>query len=386
MFKFDPYSLEIHADPFPAYKTLRDEYPCFWSEEANMWVLSRYEDISNALQDWETYSSSKGNLVDEFSGRAGNTLGTTDPPRHDHLRSLANLAFSRKSLDYLNGPVEELANEAIDKFIDRGSFDFIEDFSILITVGTIFKLLGLPTMDPKVVRDKVVLAVTSDPVTHTKPEENVQAFQWLVDYTGEQLDERRRVRTDDLLTGLLEAEIDGDKLTDTEVKLTSTMLIVAGVESLSSFLTLFGLNLHDYPDARKRVTEDPALTVDAIDESLRFNTSAQRFRRVLMRDVELHGQTMHKDDFVILCYGSANRDHRKFDKPDDYDIDRKPRGHLGFGAGKHICLGSNLGRLVTRVALDTLLKRIPDFHETDAERSWVTSTNFRGLTRFNLEF
>jgi hypothetical protein len=155
---------------------------------------------------------------------------------------------------------------------------------------------------------------------------------------------------------------------------------MAGVESLSSFMSMFALNLHDHPDARRRLAADPALIAPAIEESLRFNTSAQRFKRVVMRDKELHGQTMKPGDKVALAFGSANRDARKFPNPDIFDIDRRPQGHLGFGSGKHFCLGAQMARLVTEISMKCFLARVPDYHLAADTVAWNSSSNFRSPT------
>jgi cytochrome P450 len=160
---------------------------------------------------------------------------------------------------------------------------------------------------------------------------------------------------------------------------------MAGVESLSSFMSMFALNLHDHPDARRRVVANAALIEPAIEESLRFNTSAQRFKRVVMRATDLHGQSMGVGDRVALAFGSGNRDWRKFPDPDVYDIDRKPQGHLGFGVGKHFCLGSQMARLVTAVAMRRFLARVPDYHlAADKELAWNSSSNFRSPVALHL--
>ena len=148
---------------------------------------------------------------------------------------------------------------------------------------------------------------------------------------------------------------------------------MAGVESLSSFMSMFALNLHDYPDARRRIVAKPALMAPAIEESLRFNTSAQRFKRLVMRESELHGQTLKIGDKVALAFGAGNRDWRKFRNPDLYDIERRPQGHLGFGSGKHFCLGSQLARLVIEIAMRRFLERVPDYH--------LTTQGSRGIRR-----
>ena len=374
---FDLYSPEIDANPFPAYQRLREDYPCYWSQSAGLWILSRYDDIARAAQDWETYSSTGGNLIDELPGRAGATLGTTDPPRHDRLRALSMKAFSRKSVEQFSAPTLEIANRALDAIRAKGNFEFVEDFSSQITVGLLFRTMGLPARDHNDIRRKVILSVSTDKSVKGRTQAHLDAFRSLAEFLEAEVAERRRKPTDDLITHLAEAEIDGDRLSEREIIMTTATFVMAGVESLSSFMSLFALNMHDYPDARRRIVADFSLIAPAIEESLRFNTSAQRFKRTLMRDVELHGQTMRKGDKVALAYGSGNRDWRKFRNPDVYDIERRPQGHLGFGAGKHFCLGSQMARLVTEISMRRFLEAIPEFHLTANAIVWNSSSNFR---------
>ena len=377
---FDLYSPLIDADPFPYYAELRDKYPCYWSEGAKLWILSRYDNIVEAARDWETFSSSQGNMIDELPGRAGATLGTTDPPRHDRLRALSQSAFSRRNLDALIAPTLEIADRSLDRIVAQGSFEFINDFSSQITVGLLFRTMGLPERDHAEIRRKVILAVSTDKAVKGRTGEHIAAFKELSDFLSAEVAARRAKPTDDLITHLAEAEIDGDRLSEREVVLTTATFVMAGVESLSSFMSVFALNLHDYPDARRQLTADPALIAPAIEESLRFNTSAQRFKRVVMREKKLHGQTLHPGDKVALAYGSGNRDGRKFPDPDRFDIARRPLGHLGFGSGKHFCLGSQMARLVTEVAMRRFLERVPDYQLTVDKVSWNSSSNFRSPT------
>lgn len=384
MFSFDPYSPAVDADPFPFYKTLRDEHPCFWSSHANMWVLSRYADIVRALNDWQTYSSARGNLMDELPNRAGATLGTTDPPRHDRMRALIHHAFAKRNLNHLIAPIAATANEALDDVADKREFDFVQEVSSKVTVSLLFRMLGLPAADDNTVRDKAVLMVQSDPKTRQKGPEHIAAYEWMTHYAASILADRRCNPGDDLLSQLQQAEIDGERLTDREVLLTTTTLIMAGIESLSGFLTMFALNMADHPEARRKVVAEPARLPDAVEESLRYNTSAQRFRRALTKDVELHGQTMKQGDFVCLAYGSGNRDERQFPNPDVYDIERRPKGHLGFGGGVHACLGASIGRLATRVLFEEMHKRIPEYTRVAQELPWMPSTTFRSPLRLML--
>ncbi|MCB1544668.1 MAG: cytochrome P450 [Rhodoblastus sp.] len=377
MFSFDPYSPAIDSDPFPYYKRLRDEFPCFWSKEADMWILSRYDDILRALNDWQTYSSAKGNLMTELPNRAGATLGTTDPPRHDRLRGLIQKAFMKRNLEALAEPIRAIAAEAAAPLAKEKQFDFIEDFSSKFTVRVLFAALGLPMGDERTVRDKAVLMVQTDPKTRAKGPEHIAASDWMRDYAAGVIAERRANPQNDLISHFSTAEIDGDRLDEREVLLTTTTLIMAGIESLGGFMSMFALNMADYADARAACVKDPELLADAIEESLRFNTSAQRFRRCVTKDTELHGQTMKAGDFVCLAYGSGNRDERKYENPDVYDISRKPRGHLGFGGSVHACLGTAIARMSVKIAMEEFHKVVPNYARVQQQLPWMPSSTFR---------
>jgi hypothetical protein len=377
---FDLYSPLIDADPFPYYAELREKYPCYWSDGAQLWILSRYDDIVEAARDWQTFSSSQGNMIDELPGRAGATLGTTDPPRHDRLRALSQAAFLKRNLDRMVEPTLEIADRSLDRIVEQDSFEFINDYSSQITVGLLFRTMGLPERDHGDIRRKVILAVSTDKAAKGRTPEHIAAFKELSDFLTAEVAARRAKPTDDLITHLAEAEIDGDKLTEREVVLTTATFVMAGVESLSSFMSMFALNLNDYPDARRRLVAEPSLIAAAIEESLRFNTSAQRFKRTATRDIDLHGETIEAGDKVALAFGSGNRDGRKFPDPDTFDIARKPQGHLGFGSGKHFCLGSQMARLVSEIAMRRFLERVPEFHLTVDNLVWNSSSNFRSPT------
>jgi cytochrome P450 len=384
MFQFDPYSSAVDSNPFPLYKTLRDEHPCFWSQDAKMWILSRYADIFAALNDWQSYSSAKGNLMDELPGRAGATLGTTDPPRHNRLRALIQHAFTKRSLETISEEIRAVTLEQLATLRGRKQFDFVADFSSKVTTKILFRILGLPPGDDAVVRDKAVLMVQSDPVTRQKGPDHIAAYNWMQEYAGKVIAERTQNPHEDLISQFVLSEIDGEKLLEREILLTTTTLIMAGIESLGGFMTMFAYNMANFDAARRQCAANNALIPDAMEESLRFNTSAQRFRRCLTRDVEVHGQTMKAGDFVCMAYGSANRDERKFENADVYDITRKPRAHLGFGGGVHSCLGSMVARVAINIIFSELLQAFPEFKCADERLPWMPSTTFRSPMILNL--
>lgn len=380
MADFNLYSSAFDADPFPSYRELQENHPCFWSEEAQKWVLTRYDDVVNALNDWQTYSSAKGNLVDEFPGRAGNTLGSMDPPKHDEVRAVVQAVFAKRNLKHLEEPIKALAKQAIMNNIgDKPVFDFAKDFASEVTFEVLSALLGLPDLDKEQACANALLMVQTDPVTRQKGPEHMAAFQWVKEYASQVIALRDADPGDDLISQLITAEVGGCKLDLIQVELTVTTLIMAGIESLAGFLKMFAKNMANYPEQRARVVADMSLLPDAIEESFRFNTSAQRFRRCLTRDVTLHGQTMKAGDFVILAYGAANRDPRKYPDPDVYDIGRKPKGHVGMGGGVHLCLGNAISRLAVKSAMEVFLTEIPHFSQVEEEGDlvWIASSNFR---------
>lgn len=374
---FDIYSPEFDSNPYPVYATLRNEHPCYWHSGVKKWFLTRHADVSAAAANWKVFSSSQGNLVDEFAGRAGNTLGTMDPPRHDRLRALVQMAFTRKHLSALEPFVREQVREIIGRQAEARSFEFVSQVSTQITVSALSRLLGVDHDDPNELREKALLMVQTDPVLRTKAPIHLEAMDWMKALAVRHIAARRAQPQEDVITSLIQAEIDGEGLTEDELILTISTVIMAGVESLSGFLTMVALNLADHSQVRRSVAADPSLIPAFIDEVLRYNTNAQRFKRVAMQDIELHGQTIKKGDEVVLCFGAANRDERKFENPDSFDLDRPERGHLGFGGGVHMCLGVVLARMVTKLFLEELLKIMPEFSRNDDTLDWLPSTNFR---------
>jgi hypothetical protein len=388
---FDPYSRSVDSDPFPAYKVLRDEHPCYWSEAGDCWVITRHADITSCNQNWKVFSSASGNMLDDMPERTGNTLGTTDPPRHDHLRALIQAAFGRHSTEFLKEPIKANASESIDRIIDDGKLDFIADFSSPVTIAVLANMLGIDTGDATAVRKNVVNFLQSDPETRQKTDSQKASFEWLKDYAGAQIADRNvqiaaGQAGGDLITALIEAEIDGEKLRDAEILMTTLTLVMAGLESASSFLAMMALNLARHPESLRQIVADPGLISQSVEESLRFNTSAQRFRRTLTRDFELHGELMKAGDKVLLCYGAGNRDEREFPDPDSYDIHRRPKRHLGLGTGKHLCIGAPVARMLSQLAIGTFVSRIPNFRLADEELQWIASCTFRSPLRLPLEF
>ena len=379
--EFDPYAYQVHEDPYPVYARLRAEAPAYRNEALGFWALSRHADVLAGFRDWQHFSNRNGVSLDldAFHENAETTMSflAMDPPRHDRLRALVSRGFTPRRVSSLEPHIRALSVRYLDSFVEKGSCDFIRDFAGRLPMDVISEMLGVPAEDRPTLREWADLVVHREEGVRGLPPAAAQSALRMLHYFTELLADRRARPRDDLTGALIAAEIDGDRLSEREIVLTTATFVMAGVESLSSFMSMLALNLHDYPDARRRIVADPALMAAAIEESLRFNTSAQRFKRVVMRETELHGQRLKVGDKVVLAFGSGNRDWRKFPDPDVYDVERRPQGHLGFGSGTHFCLGSQMARLVTEVAMKRFLERVPNYHLTTPALAWNSSSNFR---------
>lgn len=371
---FRLYDERLDIDPFPGYRMLRDHAPCYWVPDAKAWIITRYDDVATAAKDWETYSSQSGNLIDEISGRAGGTLGTTDPPKHDRLRRLVQSAFSRKHIADFEPTIAAICQQTFNALDMSRGFDFVEKVSAPITVNAIMALLGFEAECPVSLRRDVVLSIATDKALKGRSSEMDMAFGNVKAFVETQIG---KSGPEGMIGRLRDASVSGNTLTEREVTLTAAMFVIAGIESLSGFLAMAMLNLGQHPQVQNELRESQGLVPAFIEETLRFNGSAQRFGRVATRDVELHGQRIRMGDKVILAFGSANRDERRFKDPDRFDLHRDTSGHLGLGIGVHFCIGNILARMISRHCLMHLLASSKELALLDGGTSWISSSNFR---------
>ncbi len=381
MVRFNPYSYEFHDDPFPVYRQLRDDAPCYRNEELGFWALSRYVDVVAALHDPHRYCSRYGITLED--GNPLPMLLTTDPPAHTRLRRLVSRAFTPRRVTDLEPSVRALSTRYLAALDDRANADLIGDYAALLPMDVISKLLGVPDGDQQQLRK------WSDALLHREegnPEvtpEGIDAATHLYKYFAAFVaDKRARPGDDDFTSALIAAEADGERLDDAQVVGFCFLLIIAGNETTTKLLGNCLLALQRFPDARAKVTADHARISDVIEETLRFEGSTQVMARTLAEAVEMHGAKMAAGDKVLLLLGSGNRDERVWREPDVFDIDRSwPTHHLGFGHGIHVCLGAALARLEMRVSLEEFLTRHPGYEIDVAGLERVHSGNVRGYSR-----
>jgi len=357
---YSPFDPQVIADPYPAYRELRANAPVYWSAEASSWVLSRYDDISAALADPLTYSSASGVYPTpagmDMTQMLLPMLLMSDPPRHTQLRQLVSRAFTPRRIATLELSVHTIVRDLLDEVPAAGAWDFVSGFSGPLPAFVIADLLGIPREDQDHFRTLSTTLVQSNPM-QDQMGVGMEAAAALYDYLSTFLAERRAQPGDDLMTALVQAEVDGQHLSEEELLGFCFLLLVAGHETTTNLLSNSVIVLAAHPESRRQLQVEPDLVPPAIEELLRYDSPVQGIGRTLTRPVELHGQRMNPGDSVLLLFGSANRDYRAFNDAEVFDIARRPERHLALGRGIHFCLGASLARMETRIALAALLDR-----------------------------
>ncbi len=387
---YDPYAYAIHEDPYPVYARLREEAPAWRNEKLGFWALSRHADVLAAFKDPSRYSSRHGVSVDPdaFSEKASANMSflAMDPPRHTRMRALVSRGFTPRRVSELEPRIREIARQHLAGFAEAGRCEFIAEFAGRLPMDVISELVGVPEADRPELRRLADLVVHREEGVSGLPPATIESAMKLVQYFRGHLGERRRQPRDDLTGALLEAEIDGDRLSENEIISFLFLMIIAGNETTTKLLANMLYWLWRNPDQRKLVDDDPGLIPRWVEETLRYDNSSQAIARLLMEDVELHGEALRAGEKVVLLIGSANRDERVFARADRFDILRDTTASLSFGQGNHFCLGASLARLEGRVALEELWPAIRAF-EVDVEGlERVHSVNVRGFAAFPISF
>jgi cytochrome P450 len=380
---YSPYAYEIHEDPYPVYARLRAEAPVYRNDELDFWALSRHEDVLAAFRNVDGFSNSHGVSLDPsaFSPDAHKVMSflALDPPRHTRMRSLVGKGFTPSKVAQMEDRIRAIAVEHLEVALERGTFDFIADFAGKLPMDVISELVGVPVADRAEIRRLADLVVHREDGLFDVPPSGMDAALTLVGYYQGMVDDRRAAPSDDLTSALLEAELDGDRLTDQEIVAFLFLMVVAGNETTTKLLGNAWYWGWRHPDQGATPFADPARVGDWIEETLRFDTSSQMLLRVARTELTIRGSTIPEGDRVLLLVGSANRDEEVFPDPDRYDLDRDTSRLVSFGSGRHFCMGAPMARLEARLALAELVQRVASY-EVDAEGiERVHSINVRGL-------
>ena len=376
--RYDPYDVDIDDDPYPTWARLRDEAPLYRNDEHGFYALSRWDDVRPALLDWDTYRSGRGTVLEIVKAGVEIPPGILlfeDPPIHDAHRALLARVFTPRRMLELEPLVRGYCVEALDALLGRAEFDVIAEFGVEIPLRTIGFLFGIPEADQDVYRRTTDDAISTDgtPVAFDQ-----SSFDAVLSVLGDYVDWRARNPGDDLMTELLNAEVDepdGSRrpLTRDEVVTYASMVAGAGNETATRLIGFTMQLLAQHPEQRRLLVDDPTLVPNAIEEILRLEPPSPAQARYVQHDVDLYGTTVPEGSVMLLLNGAANRDERHWTDPDRFDVHRDEGTHLAFGYGLHFCLGAALARLEGRVALEEILRRWPEW-DVDIDRGRMAHT------------
>jgi cholest-4-en-3-one 26-monooxygenase len=390
----DP-DLFVRGWPADVFRTLRADAPVAWNDSARgngFWVVSRHQDVWDVSLDQKTFSSARNGAIprdwsteEERESQSG-MLINMDPPRHTKYRRLVNLGFSPKMVNRLEPHIRQLAAGIVDAVAARGQCDFVNDVAAELPLQVIVEMIGVPLEDRHRVFDwSNRMMAYDDPEYQEGPETGQMAAMQMFMYANELALERKERPRGDLVSVLMTAEVEGEKLAEHEFDQFFLLLAVAGNETTRNLISGGMLALLEHPEQRARLMADRGLLDSAVEEMLRWVAPVMQFRRTVQRDVQLHGIDLREGDLVSVWYGSANRDERVFRDAHRFDVGRRPNEHLAFGIGPHFCLGANLARLEIRIMFEELLRRLPDLQLAGpVER--LRSNFINGIKRMPVEF
>jgi cholest-4-en-3-one 26-monooxygenase len=381
--------------PHDAFARLRREAPVFWHPEPDgpgFWAVTRHADVLAISRDPATFSSERGGTfiddqTDEALAQMRLTILNMDPPKHHRYRRLVSRGFTPRMIGQLVETIEKRAERIVDDVVQRGECEFVEDVAAKLPLEMICEMIGLPETDwQRMFELSNLLVGFDDPDYRATPEAGAEAAAEIYAYCDAVAADRRVNPRDDLMTSLVQAEVDGERLDDLELNLFFVTLVVAGNETTRNLINHSMLALIDHPDQAQRLRDDPGLWPTAVEEMLRWGTSIHNFRRTVTRDTELHGQPLVEGDKVVLYYMSANRDEDVFVDPHRFDVGRTPNDHVAFGGGGvHYCLGANLARAEIKAVMRQLVDRLTGFELTGAVRR-LRSDFVNGVKEMPLRF
>jgi len=369
-FRYDPSTLEFQDDIWDVYRTLRDEHPVYFDAAKNQYALSRFDDVWRAVNDWEEFS----NVVEEAQNFLPQMI-YMDPQRHTQLRALVSRAFTPKRMAEVEPIVQTTAHELLDRIAERGRCELQHDYAAVLPSVVIARMIGVPNEHVDTFRDW-----TESFLEIQGPQDYLDALKKCYELFAELLAERRRRPGEDLMSALLAAEVDGQRLSEEELLGFCFLLVLAGNDTTSSLIGNGIVLLAHNPEQRAMLGRDPALWPGAIEEMNRIESPTQVLPRTARRDTNFHGTRIPAGSRVMLIWGAANHDEREFSEPERFDVTRTITRHLAFGHGIHFCLGANLARREARVALEAWHARFPDY-DLDGQPRRIISIWARAFSR-----
>ncbi len=375
----DPVTFESGV-PHAYYAWLREHAPVRWHEgrpgrelfpgrfepeQRGFWVVTRYEDVVHVSKNHALFSSERGSAVNADMPEMELALFRQqlihmDPPRHSKLRNLVNRGFTPRMIGQMEPHVRELAREIVDKLAGKSGCDFVTAVAAELPLLVIAELLGVPREDRWKLFTWSNRLIGADDPDYGSPVDAQLAVMELFQYGSWLADQRRAEPKDDIVSKLVHADVDGEKLGGLDFNMFFFLLVIAGNETTRNAISGGMQALCEHPAERARLIARPELLETAVDEIVRWVTPVMQFRRTATRELSLGGQKIRENDKVVMYYGSANRDPRAFADPERFDVARDPNPHVGFGIGVHFCLGASLAKLEMRIMFEELFRRVPD--------------------------
>jgi cytochrome P450 len=373
--------------PFYAWMTQMREQQLVWRQQEQafiLWHLFCYDDVKAVLTDYSRFSSALVVVPEETFHPFANSLVGMDPPRHRQYRTLVSQTFTPRAIARLAPRIRQIAQDLLDKVQSQGQMDLVRDFTYPFTLTVITEMLGISISEQEQVKQASDALVAGRPEVTGSQEGLIQG---LIAYFAHLLDERRKSLQDDLLSALVQAEVDGEKLSEYDIINFCLLLLIAGHETTTHLLSHAMLCLDENPDMAEQLRADPSLIDNTIEEVLRYRPSTWGIYRKTLTEVEIGGQQIPAGQLIFTWLASANRDPRHFADPERFDIRRTPEQHLAFGSGIHFCLGAPLARLEASIALPMLLEQLPELARIpDQPVEFQKSVNVFGIARFPMTF
>jgi cytochrome P450 len=400
MVAFDAMETAFHADPYPTYKHLRDAVPAFWYPEMGFWLLTRYADVAAAVRDPDSFSHesfwdepvSRHDRADERQAHVVNSFSRImmyrDGAEHARMRRQSNRTFAPRQISESLASVERICRTLLEDCRSKGTFDYAHDFAFVLPSLVIADYLGIPTKDRSEIRELAdrFSVVFEHFLPETDRAEMLVGTVALCDYLDDLIRARRKDPQDDFISLLASRDENDGGMTLEEIRGNLMHLLVAGNETTTNLLGHLIVALSEHPEVRARIQRDSDLIKPCVEEALRYEAPIQIVGRKLTRDVTMHGCDMPAGALIALVVGSANRDERRFDNPDVFDIDRPNNQHLSLGAGAHFCLGAPLARLEGAVTTRLLTTEFADLvtDPTGPPPVWKKDQLLRGYSHLRV--
>ncbi|HEV7683057.1 MAG TPA: cytochrome P450 [Pyrinomonadaceae bacterium] len=406
MTQYDLKSAEFLRNPYPVYDELRANDPIYWSAENGYWIITRYADIVAQVQNDRLSSNRIGahqarmpeaakEHFRPFFTAVGSWMLMIDPPDHTRLRALVSKAFTPGVVENMRALVQKLVDEMLAHVKERGRMDVMTDLANPLPAIVIAELLGVSGADQqqfKAWSDDIAMGLGGIDTARTKEELfslydlAQKSFIALADYFRVKVAELRTRPSDNLLSALIQAEEQGDRLTESELFANCVLLMIAGHETTTNLIGNGVLALLRNPEQKDQLAHNPQAIVSAVEELLRYDSPVQKMGRIALANLDIGGKQIKQGDLVCVSYAAGNRDPEQFASPAQLDIMRKPNRHLAFGHGLHYCVGAALARLEGQIAINTMLNRLPELRLETEDMEWNRNLTLRGLKSLPVAF